>query len=87
MIRVSNNYRQANADLNCPLCSPGCVNGLKHLNDLLHCVKLVDTTSNTDAESFCNYEDIFSNDVQKMAVVAEVLKKVIHKREDLLSKT
>ena len=89
MLRVSNNYRQSNADLNCPVCSASEIDEPKYLDDqhhLLHCAKLVDTPPVANNGNCCKYEDIFSNNIDAMGAVADELEKSLNKRDTILAK-
>lgn len=89
MLKVKNNFRHSHADLNCPLCSGEENNGIKFLDDqhhLLHCVKLVDATPAVPGEKCCNYRDIFSDNIDAMSAVADIIERSLTKREELLKK-
>ena len=95
MLKVSDNYRQTYADLNCPLCSQGngeeasVVDTQKFIDDqhhLLHCIKLVGSPPANIGERCCEYKDLFSSDVNKMSLVANRLEASLNKREEILDK-
>ena len=95
MLKVSDNYRQTYADLNCPLCSQGngeeasVVDTQKFIDEqhhLLHCIKLVGSPPANIGERCCEYKDLFSNDVNKMLLVANRLEASLNKREEILDK-
>ena len=82
--KVKNNMKSAHSDLNCPLCDK---TGLQHLDDqhnLLHCRELVKTSLATVDGKCCPYEDIFSENVQKMSIAVDLLDKSMELRETLL---
>ena len=81
---MKNNFKSSYGDLNCPLCSD---NNPKHLDDqhhLLHCIKLGGSGQATADGSCCGYKDIFGDNVEKMAVIIDLLDKAMETRQTQL---
>ena len=75
MVNVRDNFKKGSPFLSCPLGD----NKLDDQQHLLNCDKLKQTVG-----SDINYYDIFSNDIEKMSTVVNILKQKLEEREKIL---
>ena len=80
MLQVGANFKGTNPNPICPLCKVG----YDSQNHLLICPKLCD--ENSICKETPNYDDLFSENLQKIMVVAKILNQKYKKRIKLLKK-
>ena len=82
MMNLKNNFKTQYSDLTCQLCN----DHLENNENLLKCAKIKENVEDIRNNGGYEYEELFGNDLRKMAKVGSLLDKAFSKRNELLEK-